>query len=247
MHDIQVSPLLRSFEDLGALSEASGLIDIKPFKDWKGSAWKDKVFSMRLCNAGELLDIGKYVSDFPESSRTQATRIELLIRSIWQIDGRSLVTPEELQTYNETNRTQISSFEFLRVWIRNLEQIVVDRLDSVYGGLQLKQIRRLQSTHICEICATTYEQIPEGSVRLRYSLSEIICPVCLQDVDLHNYDVVTVEMNIVEEDTKPVESKGVSDEPSFTFQNYVCECGEELESIEAFAAHRETCPKAKKL
>jgi hypothetical protein len=80
--------LLKSLEDLGSLSENSGLYDIKPFRDWKGTNWRNKVFSMRLCNAGEIQDIDTYISDIPEQARIQATKLETIIRSIFAIEGK---------------------------------------------------------------------------------------------------------------------------------------------------------------
>jgi len=136
----------------------------------------------------------------------------------------------------------------LRIWVKNIEQITLDRLDAVYAALQMKQIRKLQGVNICDSCATTYSVVPEGSVYLKYSISEIICSTCLSEVNMDDYDTIKMGVKGVSTEEKSDELSSTStEEPSFSFQNYVCECGEELESVEAFAAHRETCPKAGKV
>ena len=119
------SPLLDSLVALGAFND-NGLIDIKPFRDWKASPWKDKIFTMRLCNAGEIADILKEISDISESARAQVLKHEVLIRSIFQVDGRVLVTQEELKEYNDKHNTEISNLQYLRIWIRDLEDVVVN-------------------------------------------------------------------------------------------------------------------------
>jgi hypothetical protein len=240
------SSLLQSLEELGSLSDAFGLYEMKPFRDWNGSSWKNRIFSMRLCNAGEVLDISALCNDFPETARTQVTKIELIIRSVWQIDGRELVTAEELEEYNKKHKTEISALEHCRLWATNLEQIVVDRLDAIIGGLTLKQIRMLQGIQLCDHCGTTFSKVPEGSKKLRFSMGEIICNECLPKVDQTVYDFDTR----TQKPTAPVLSDEVLTSPSAedtsfgTGSPHKCACGEEYDTLETFIAHRTNCPKA---
>ena len=171
------SPLLDSLVALGAFN-GNGLIDIKPFRDWKASPWKDKVFTMRLCNAGEVEDILKDVADVPENARPQALKQEILIRAIFQVDGRALVTQEELKEYNDKHNTDVSSLQYLRIWIRDLEDVVVNRLDAIYQALTIKQIRYLQDQEMCEKCSNLFDKNKNSGPKIKYCLGEILCSDC---------------------------------------------------------------------
>jgi hypothetical protein len=239
--------LLLSLEDLGSLSENSGLYEIKPFRDWKGTNWRNKVFSMRLCNAGEIQDIDTFISDIPEHARIQVTKLETILRSVFAIDGRLTLSPEDLVAYNEKAETNLSHLQLLRIWSRNLEQIVVNRLDAVYGGLELKQVRQLQHLQLCEGCGMILEEIPKNARKLKHCLGEFLCEACLvtlPDVSIYDFEDVSIiskEPSVQKSDEiKPSVKQG----ESFEFQTYTCACGKELETFEEFVQHRETCPKA---
>ena len=239
--------LLKSLEDLGSLSENSGLYDIKPFRDWKGTNWRNKVFSMRLCNAGEIQDIDTYISDIPEQARIQATKLETIIRSIFAIEGKLTLSPEDLAAYNEKAETSLSHIQLLRIWSRNLEQIIVNRLDAIYGGLELKQVRQLQHVLMCENCGAMFQEMPGGARKLKYCLGELLCEQCLLTADLEIYEFE--EMSAKPEGSsapQTVEKAPVVEKAggSFDFQTYTCACGKELETFEELIQHRETCSKA---
>jgi len=174
------NPRAQSLEDLGIIL-GNGIIDIKPFRDWVGSpSWQHTIFSMRLCNAGEVLDMAEASSFFSEGvSRQQVSKLEILSRSITSIDSRAIITQEELNKYNTDYKTEFSSpREWISVYLKNLESVVVDRLDAVYGALQLKQGRQLRGEYQCSVTGNTFTKsnIPEGSLYLQYSLQEIITP-----------------------------------------------------------------------
>ena len=196
------SPLLDSLEALGAFND-NGLIDVKPFMDWKASPWKDKVFTMRLCNAGEIEDIFKEIGEVVENARPQAFKQELIIRAIFQIDGRALVTEEEIKIYNNSHNTSITSLEYLRYWIRNLEDAIVNRLDAVYQALTVKQIRYLQGEEMCEKCSNVFDKNSNSGPKIKYCLGEIICDTCYNpEEDDEKYGLKVVET----EKKKPSES-----------------------------------------
>jgi len=174
------STLLEYFEELGAFN-GTGIIDIKPFRDWRGSRWQHKIFTFRLCNAGEMLDIGETVSKYSETARMQAYRIETLIKSIFKIDGRPLITAEELAAFNTENNSSLSSDEYLRMWFRNVEDVVISRLDAVVNALKEKQIRALNGIYACEVSTREYREIPQGAAVIKYSLGEIIEPQYIED------------------------------------------------------------------
>ncbi len=244
------SPLLQIFEDLGTLNE-NGLIDIKPFRDWKGFKWKDKIFTMRLCNAGETLDILSYVNKIEENGRGQAIKQEIAIRSIFSIDNRPLITAEELKTYNDNNHTKLSELQYLRTWIRNIEQIILDRIDVVYSGLQLKQIRELQGNCLCERCGGVWErkELIENTRFIKYSLGEIICGQCMEVIEGNEFDFVDKYSDpVTSKETDSIisgkgetmeESKGLKGDEEL---DYICVCGNKFKVYEEFLEHKVDCP-----
>jgi hypothetical protein len=226
-------PLLSSLENLGALSENFGLLEIKPFRDWSDHIWKNKIFSLRLCNAGEMLSIYSQLANFPEIARVQATKIEIIIRSIYTIADQPLISPEALAQYNDSHKSQLTTLEFLRQWVGNLEQIVIDRLDMIYGGLQLKQERQLQGVSLCANCENQFTELPEGSKKLKYSLAEIVCGNCIKEIkDFSDFDFGETVPS-----TAPEESSPVPEVVSFTCPD----CQKELPDRESFNTHRSTC------
>lgn len=245
------NPILQSLQDLGQLSTDSGLHKVKPFRDWKGNKWQNKTFTYRLCNAGEIFDILEYASNFPEYVHAQITKTEILIRAIWSIDERPLITDAELKTYNDQHRSKLSDKDYLRMWVRNVENIVIERLYSIYEALQAKQIRQLNGILLCPECGMTYGdgEVPDGSFKLETDVADIICANCAPHVNEDKYDFKTIPESPVVTPT-PEESKSenpIVDVPagqSFDYQSYVCACGKECSTLEEFAEHRQTCPKA---
>jgi hypothetical protein len=244
-----ISDTLQSLEDLARLAEDYGLVEIKPFRDWQVSPYRNKIFKMRLCNAGEILEIASYCDTQPQSARVQATKLELMIRSVWSIDGKQLLAEEELAKYNADHKSSMTVLDYMRLWSRNLEQIVVDRLEAIYDGLQQKQLRRIQGMYLCEACTTQFYDLPEGTKKLKYSLGEIICPTCLASMtpDIQStYDFNESTDVRPRPASRPAQKQPpvMEEESSFGGNGYKCGCGEEFDSLEAFTTHRETCTKA---
>jgi predicted Zn-ribbon and HTH transcriptional regulator len=231
-------PVLGSLENLGALTSNFGIYELKPFKDWSDPIWKDKVFGMRLCNAGQILEISSYCGQFPASAHVQVTKIELIIRAVYSISGASLVSQESLQKYNEAHKSQLSALEFLRLWAGNLEQLILDRLDGIYGGLQAKQERLLQGVEMCESCGTVFSERPVGARKLKYSLSEIVCNKCLTDppegyLKEFDFDEPTKVASLVSPTTAP------------SPVGYTCpQCQQKFSTVEELTEHRGHCQDA---
>jgi len=229
-------PVLSSLENLGALSDNFGIYEIKPFKDWKDSIWKEKVFGMRLCNAGQVLEISSYCGNYPQASHVQITKIELIIRAVYSISGAPLVSQETLQKYNEMHKSQLSALDFLRLWAGNLEQLILDRLDGIYGGLQAKQERLLQGVLMCEGCGIVFTEHPADAKKLKYSLAEVLCAKCIEDPPsghLREFDF-----------DEPSLKQPLTSEPSFTTSSfaYTCsQCQEKFGTHEELTEHRGNC------
>lgn len=206
------NPLAESFENLGTLND-TGIFEIKPFKDWVGfPLWNNKIFSMRLCNAGEVLDIASIIAEKPEQERLELTKFEMLSRSIMSIEGRALINEEELVKYNEANKTNFESpREWISIYLRNLEAVVLNRLDAVYGALTLKQTRGLLNNVICGATNRlfTKDAIPEGSLYLKYDLAEILTPEGIKmypDTYKEKFEIVSAQTT---EPAKTTESEAV--------------------------------------
>jgi len=244
------STLLQIFEDLGSLSE-TGLIEIKPFKRWPGFKWQEQVFTMRLCNAGETLDILSSTGKFADAAKSQAIKQEIMIRSIFSVDGRALITAEELQDYNEKNGSKLSELEYLRTWVKSIEQVILDRIDVVYSDLQMKQIRILQGMCLCEMCGNTYmkKELPNNSHYLKYSLGEIVCGNCMPQVVTGEYDFLEEHLNpkpASKSNSRTEDTVESSEETKSsnadTELDYICVCGSKFEDYEAFIEHKSDCP-----
>ena len=248
MEKIPDSLLLRQLEDLAGLSKKTGLIEIKPFRLWKGdSYWSNVKFKMRLCNAGEVLEVASYGDKYSSNAQEKAVKIEIVIRSIYEIDNQVLGSSEEVNKYNETHNTSLTRIEYLRIWANNLEQLVIDTLYNTYVSLQMKQVRLVFNQAMCENCGTVYERdkLPEGSREIMYSTGEIICSSCLSDIHEGEVDFKLKEnkpreessFNIVEEKEEEILEKSSS---------YICMCKKEFDTFEEFTTHRAECPEANK-
>ncbi len=249
---LKTSTLLKSLEELGALNDETGVFELKPFSDWVGNKiWRNKIFSMRLCNVGEMLDILSFLGNMNDSEKAQAMRVELFIRSIFSINHEPLLSPLDLQKHNEQCNSSLSKEEYLRIWARNLEQIVLERFDFVYAALQMKQARILQNISSCVICGNVFSNsMVEGAKVLKYSLHEIVCKNCIPQVKEFGS-----ELDFEDEVKEKIESKSeVKVEEEFLDSSfvdssdseypYVCVCGEKFNVFEDFVSHRETCQKA---
>lgn len=229
------SPILESFENLGAIN-GTALVDVKPFRDWKDSKWRNKIFTFRLCNSGEGLDVLEEVSKVSEEARAQMMKFQILARAIFLIDGASLVSPDELSSFNQKNSLNYDVKDYLIQWFVNTEQIVLDRLDAVYGALQKKQIRQLQGSLACDNCLHIFLKFPEGARKILYSVNEIICDTCLKSIDesLYDFDIPsqTSVSNISSEIPKESPEEKVITCPH---------CQKELPSYEEYQDHLTEC------
>ena len=250
MEKIPDSLLLRQLEDLAGLSKKTGLIEIKPFRLWKGdSYWSNVIFKMRLCNAGEVLDVASHGDKHSSNAQEKAVKIEIVIRSIYEIDNQILGSSEEVNKYNEMHNTSLTRIEYLRIWANNLEQLVIDTLYNTYVSLQMKQVRLVFNQVMCENCGTVYERdkLPEGSKEILYSTGEIICNSCLMEIDREEVDFKIKENKSQEEPSfSKVEEIEEEEEKIEKTSSYICMCKKEFDTFEEFTTHRTECPEANK-
>jgi len=240
--------LLRQLENLGALSERNGLIEIKPFKSWKGNPyWAEAIFKVRLCNAGEVLDISSYADQFSQDAKERVIKIDTVVRSLYEINNVTIGSTEEISKYNQRHNVNLTRLEYLRNWAKDLEQLVVDVLYTNYIGLQLKQVRLVTDQVMCDVCGQTYEKelLPPGSKETIYSIGEIVCGNCITSINEEDFDFK--ELTPLQKETpeeiplsieEPLKNIGKEEAP------YICACNKEFYTLEEFVEHRTGCPEA---
>jgi predicted Zn-ribbon and HTH transcriptional regulator len=238
--------LLEQLENLAALSNNYGLIEIKPFRSWKGSNyWSNTIFKLRLCNAGEILELSSYCDQFTSTAQEYAIKIDTVIRSLHEINGIGIGTSEQLIKYNKDHNTSLTRTEYLRIWAKNLEQFVIDTLYTTYVALQLKQVRLVMNQVMCESCGMVYEKdkTPEGSREIIYSTGEIVCGHCIKNINLEDFDFKEINKKI---ETVEKVSEQAQEEIHKEKAPHICACQQEFDTLEEFTSHRISCPEANK-
>lgn len=192
------NPVLRSLEDLAALTDNTGLVHIRPFRDWKNaSKWQNSLFTLRLCNAGEGLDIATYLNSVPETARTYAMKLETVIRMIYEINNTQIASDEEVSTFSQQFGKTLTRIDYLRLWITNVEKVVVDRLYSIYEQLQEKQKRLINGQFMCEITGDVYTDFPEKAIVVHNCLGEILTEEGIRfldnDLTMYGDDIAAVD------------------------------------------------------
>lgn len=244
---VDIVPLnrtLTSLEDLGSFTE-SGIFYIQPFRDWKATDWWMRVFGMRICNAGVLVDILHQVGAYSEIAREKALALHVLSHSIDSIDNQPIIELAALDAFNKKAGAQLTPYAYLQLYLQNLEDVVIERLNFVYGGLQLKQQRLLRGIYLCDICGKDYSPRPDGSLTPKYTLTDIVCPTCATEDILSQYEFE--ERVVVQEEAAPapVVSRPVPEEvpiSSFTApvdDSWICStCNQPFNTFEELQAHR---------
>lgn len=237
--------LLENLLDVGNIGRVGvhkGLIELKPFREWIGSSFCHKKFTMRLLNAGEMEDVLTYLSNFPSTVYEQKLRVELFIRSVWAIDGVVLCRAEDLLNWNENRETEPDDeMGYLRKKIRDMEQNVLERFEVLYTGLSQKQMRQLMGLWLCGSCKSLLKKKTEGFVRTQYDLAEGLCKSCfeaLSEEQKNSYD-------FLEGSYKPKPAVPAMVQQQSADNGINCRyCGEKFSSYDEVDAHiAENCMK----
>lgn len=133
-------------EQLGI--QTQGLTEtLHPFELWEGSCIKNWAVTMQMLSIGDLADIGKLTENASSMAAAYLTKVYLLAKSVKDINGRELVTAEELEDYNRSHNLSgnnaITLFEYKVLFIRKLSEAVVTRLSFLYDEMQNKYISQL--------------------------------------------------------------------------------------------------------
>jgi len=177
-----MTSILKVLTELTALS-SNGITILKPFRSWFGlPIWRGRTVGLRLLNAGEIEQSLEFINNTAVTAQDQALKKEIVARSLWTVDGTSVVAKEDLEQYNQRHKTELSDLEYKRVFVQDFEQYLVDYLYTLYSELQQKQARKVMGIHLCGICKRTDPKLPEGSRKLKFSTAEFICADCLPKI-----------------------------------------------------------------
>ena len=200
--------ILQVMTELTALS-TNGIVILKPFRGWYGiPLWQDRKIGIRVLNAGEIEDAMDYISNVSVTAQDIALKLEIVARSLWSVDGAYVASKEDVDNYNELNKTELSELEYKRVLIHSFEHNVIEHLYMTYGELQKKQSRKVYGLNECAITKQVFttNNIPQGSKYLLYNTSEIISPAGLEKIKPEdNFDF--------EKEVQPITIDSIQNQP----------------------------------
>lgn len=175
--------MYKIYSELGRMYDVGdiGSINVQPFKNSKNKKLQEETWTMRLLNAGELLDVHETIRSLagnPHDDELQSRKIELLIRSLVARNGVPLVSADAVNEYNKNNKTNLTRLEVARIEARNLEQYVLNTFDTQYGILMNKQRNLIEGMVVCQNCGSVLP-IEEEDIPMVENIDEIAhCPQC---------------------------------------------------------------------
>jgi len=150
--------------------QTQGLIEtMTPFETWKGSSVQQWEITMQMLTIGDLVEVAKLTGNVSPLEMAYLTKVCLLAKCLKSIDGREIVTAEELEDYNKdhnlTGNNIISLFEYKIIFIKKLSEVVVNRLAFLYDEMSNKYVAVLLGKSIIpdELDATKFDSNPNTS------------------------------------------------------------------------------------
>ena len=130
---------MNMLERLG-MSTAGIIKTGKPFESWSTSPVKNWDVSMEMLTIGDLADIAKLTERTYPIEGAYLSKIYLLAKSLITVNGKSVVTEEDLENYNKTHNLvgnqQIDLLGLKVIQIRKWSEAVVNRLAYMYDQMQ---------------------------------------------------------------------------------------------------------------
>ena len=149
-------------EQLGI--QTQGLIDtMSPFETWEGSSVQQWQVTMQMLTMGDLVEVAKLTGNVSPLEMAYLTKVYLLSKCLKSINGREIVTAEELEEYNKkhnlTGTATISLFEYKIIFIKALSESVVNRLAFLYDEMSNRYVASLLGKSIIpdELDATKFK------------------------------------------------------------------------------------------
>lgn len=154
-------------EQLGV--QTRGLTEtITPFETWEGSDIQQWQVTMQMLTMGDLVEVAKLTGNVSPLEMAYLTKVYLLAKCLKSIDGREIVTAEELEEYNKghnlTGNTTISLFEYKIIFIKKLSEVIVNRLAFLYDEMSNRYVASLLGKSIVpdELDATKFDESSIG-------------------------------------------------------------------------------------
>lgn len=174
---------LRTIFEIGDIQS----VIVKPFEVFPDSPWKDLTWELRLLNGLEWIEAHESAARYTAVSGQKSSvafNIASLARSLIHINGKPLMSQEDLKEFNRVNElpedTPVDTIKFIEFWVRNIELPVLNRFEEIYLMMMQKQRRMLEGVSQCKECGGVFtnSMLPVGSTPLQKSLAEIVCGGC---------------------------------------------------------------------
>ncbi len=154
-------------EQLGV--QTIGLIEtMTPFEMWKGSSVQRWEVTLQMLTMGDLVEVAKLTGNASPLEMSYLTKVYLLSKCMKSINGREIVTTEDLAEYNKTHNLTgnaiISLFDYKIIFIKKLSESVVNRLAFLYDEMSNKYVASLLGKSIIpdELDATRFDSVPSA-------------------------------------------------------------------------------------
>lgn len=149
-------------EQLGV--QTRGLIEtMTPFEPWEGSSIQQWQVTLQMLTMGDLVEVAKLTGNVPPLEMAYSTKVYLLSKCLKSINGREIVTAEELEEYNKAHNLagneMISLFEYKIIFIKKLSETIVNRLTFLYNEMSNRYVASLLGKSVIpdELDATKFD------------------------------------------------------------------------------------------
>lgn len=149
-------------EQLGV--QTRGLIEtMVPFETWEGSDVQQWQVTMQMLTMGDLVEVAKLTGNVSPLEMAYLTKVYLLTKCMKSINGREIVTAEDLEEYNKEHNlagnSTISLFEYKIIFIKKLSEAVVNRLAFLYDEMSNRYVASLLGKSVIpdELDATKFD------------------------------------------------------------------------------------------
>lgn len=136
---------------------------LTPFEKWQGSSVQSWTIEMRLLTMGDLVEVARLTGNVSALELSYLTKVHLLSKCVTMINGKEIVTSEELEEYNKEHNlagnNAISLFDYKILFVKKLSEAVVTRLAFMYDEMVNRYIASLLGTSVIppELDATKFD------------------------------------------------------------------------------------------
>ena len=141
---------------------------LAPFEKWQGSPVQSWTVEMRLLTMGDLVEVARLTGNVAALELSYLTKVHLLAKCVTMINGKEVVTSEELEEYNKDHNlagnNTISLFDYKVLFVKKLSEAVVTRLTFMYDEMVNQYIAALLGKSVIppELDATKFDDSPNN-------------------------------------------------------------------------------------